>query len=70
MRSHLPGWVGCCMTDSQRLSRPALPGRSAASLANCFSQCVRRLTTKELVFQRFLALRNAPVNGKNRTSSS
>ena len=29
-----------------------------------FVQFVRRLTTKELVFQRVLALRNARVNGK------
>ena len=29
-------------------------------------QFVRRLTTKELVFLRFLALRNAHVNGKNK----
>jgi hypothetical protein len=28
-------------------------------------QFVRRLTTKELVFLRFVALRNARVNGKN-----
>src|SRR5882762_6111693 len=52
------------MTIPWRLSRPALPGRSAASLADCISQFVRRLTTKELVFLRFLALRNARVNGK------
>jgi hypothetical protein len=29
-------------------------------------QFVRRLTTKELVFLRFVALRNARVNGKNK----
>jgi hypothetical protein len=29
-------------------------------------QFVRRLTTKELVFLRFVALRNAYVNGKNK----
>src|ERR1700720_4755484 len=45
-------------------SRPALPGRSAASLAHCAWQFVRRLTTKELVFLRFVALEDARVNGK------
>ena len=29
-------------------------------------QFVRRLTTKELVFLRFVTLRNARVNGKNK----
>src|SRR2546423_12898620 len=52
------------MTYSRRLSRPALPGRSAASLAHCVLQFVRRLTTKELVFLRFVAPRSARVNDK------
>src|SRR5439155_22755785 len=65
VRSRLPEWVGCCMTYSRRLSRPALPGRSAASLAHCVLQFVRRLTTKELVFLRFVAPRSARVNDKN-----
>jgi hypothetical protein len=40
------------------------PGRTAASLAYCGLQFVRRLTTKELVFQKVLALGNVRVNGK------
>ncbi len=50
----------------RRLSRPALPGRSAASLAHCGKQFDRRLTTKELFLQRFVAPPNARVNPKNR----
>jgi len=61
-----PGVGGVLHDKSRRLSRPALPGRSAASLADCILQFVRRLTTKELVFLRFVAPRNAPVNGKKR----
>jgi hypothetical protein len=33
-------------------------------------QFVRRLTTKELAFQRFLAPRNVRVNGKNKRDES
>src|SRR5215471_15725933 len=35
---------------------------------NAFWQFVRRLTTKELVFQRFVAPENVPVNRKNRSA--
>ena len=58
------GW-GVARQNSRQISRPALPGRSAASLAYCFQQFDRRLTTRELVFQRFVAPQSAPVNGKN-----
>src|SRR6267378_5795773 len=64
-----PGVGGVLHDKSRRLSRPALPGRSAASLADCILQFVRRLTTKELVFLRFVALRNARVNGKKKNRS-
>jgi hypothetical protein len=50
-----PPGVGGVLHDngSRRHSRPALPGRTAASLADCIWQFVRRLTTKKLVFVRF-----------------
>jgi hypothetical protein len=34
--------------------------------SRCFLQSVRRLTTKEFVFQRFLAPGNVGVNGKEK----
>jgi len=54
------------MTKPLAAQQPALPGRSAASLAYCSSQFDRRLTTKELVFLRFVAPGNARVNAKKR----
>ena len=57
------------VTSSGRLSRPALPGRSAASLAYCVQQFDRRLTTKELVFQRFVAPPCSRVNRKKTPNS-
>jgi hypothetical protein len=42
--------------------QPALPGRSAASLARYFPQGGRRLTTKGHAFGRFVALGFVGVN--------
>src|SRR2546427_10948768 len=60
-----PGVVGCCMTIPSA-AQQACPARQVCGLTrDCFVQFVRRLTTKELVFLRFVAPRNARVNGKN-----
>src|SRR2546425_11680228 len=46
-------------------AQQACPARQVCGLTrDCFVQFVRRLTTKELVFLRFVAPRNARVNGK------
>src|SRR6266852_4770147 len=59
-----PGVVGCCMTIPSA-AQQARPARQVCGLTrDCFVQFVRRLTTKELVFLRFVALQNARVNGK------
>ena len=46
-------------------AQQACPARQVCGLTrDCFVQFVRRLTTKELVFLRFVAPQNARVNGK------
>src|SRR5258708_12022404 len=46
-------------------AQQACPARQVCGLTrDCFVQFVRRLTTKELVFLRFVAPRNAGVNAK------
>ena len=48
-------------------AQQACPARQVCGLTrDCFVQFVRRLATKELVFLRFVAPRNAGVNGKKR----
>src|SRR5713226_8679947 len=50
-------------------AQQACPARQVCGLTrDCFAQFVRRLTTKELVFLRFVAPQDARVNGKKRDS--
>ena len=52
-------------------AQQACPARQVCGLTrDCTLQFVRRLTTKELAFQRFLAPRNVRVNGKNKREES
>src|ERR1700682_788985 len=54
------------MTSFPECDRPALPGRTASSLAYCGKQCVERLTIQGLVVIAFLAPQPGGVNGKER----
>jgi len=48
-------------------AQQACPARQVCGLTrDCFVQFVRRLTTKELVFLRFVAPQDARVNDKKR----
>ena len=63
MRSHLPGWWG--VTDNVFGGSAACPARQDCGLTrDCKWQCVRRLTTKELVFERFVTPQLVAVNRK------
>jgi hypothetical protein len=64
---HLPGWVGCCMSKHSGGSAglPCQAGLRPHSRV-AFWQFDRRLTTKELLLQRFVAPQMAGVNVKNR----
>ena len=58
-----PGVVGCCLTMPLGGSA-GLPCQAGLRPHSRLLQFVRRLTTKELVFQRFVAPQNACVNDK------
>src|SRR3981189_24596 len=58
--------MGCCMTRPSA-AQQACPARQVCGLTrDCTLQFVRRLTTKELAFQRFVTPRNVRVNDKNK----
>jgi hypothetical protein len=66
--SFSPPGVGGVLHDKSLGGSAGLPCQAGLRphSRTAFSQFVRRLTTKELVFLRFVALRNARVNGKNK----
>ena len=59
-----PGVVGCCLTMPLGGSAGLPCQAGLRPHSRLFIQFVRRLTTKELVFVRFVALQNARVNDK------
>ena len=63
--SFSPPGVGGVLLESPLAAQQACPARQVCGLTReLLVQCVRRLTTKELVFERFVAPRNAGVNRK------
>jgi len=65
--SFSPPGVGGVLHDNTLRGSAGLPCQAGLQPhSRLFSQFVRRLTTKELVFLRFVALQNAGVNGKKK----
>jgi len=59
-----PGVVGCCLTMPLGGSAGLPCQAGLRPHSRLFIQFVRRLTTEELVFVRFVTLQNARVNDK------
>ena len=70
--SFSPPGVGGVLLDNTLGGSAGLPCQAGLRphSRTAFLQFVRRLTTKELVFLRFVAPRNARVNGKNKEIGS
>jgi hypothetical protein len=65
--SFSPPGVGGVLHDNTLRGSAGLPCQAGLQPhSRLFSQFVRRLTTKELVFLRFVAPQNAGVNGKKK----
>jgi len=68
--SFSPPGVGGVLHDNTLCGSAGLPCQAGLQPhSRLFLQFVRRLTTKELVFLRFVALQNAGVNGKKSNRS-